>query len=122
MICDRCYRPLEEGAHGLGVCPLEPRRTNVVLSDSIRGGVLIAHGLCHADGTPRRFDSHSEIDKACAAKGLAKWTDVYGEDRTKDARVHADWLQSGEAKAMKRQRDEIRRETREVARQIAQRR
>jgi hypothetical protein len=37
------------------------------------------------------------------------WTDVYTEDRTKDARVHDDWLQSGEAQRAKRDRDDARR-------------
>lgn len=41
-----------------------------VISDSIRGGVLIEHGLCHDDGTPKRYYSHSEINRAAEAKGL----------------------------------------------------
>jgi len=24
--CDRCYKPLGDGEHGLGLCPFEPRR------------------------------------------------------------------------------------------------
>lgn len=41
-----------------------------VISDSIPGGVLIAHGICHPDGTPRRFDSHTDIRKAAEKAGL----------------------------------------------------
>ncbi len=107
-ICERCYQSLAVGEHGLYRCPLEPRQAARVRPDSIPGGVLIAHGLCNPDGTPRRFDSQSEIRQACAVKGLTPWTDVYTEDRTKDARVYADWLQSGEAKRAKQQRDEAR--------------
>ena len=41
-----------------------------VIQDSIEGGVLIHHGICNADGTPKRYYSHSDIKKAAAAKGL----------------------------------------------------
>lgn len=110
MICDRCFQPLSLGDHGLNLCPLEPRRAAVVRPDSIPGGMLIEHGLCHADGTPRRYDSHSAINLECAKRGLTKWTDVYTEDRTKDARVQADWQRSGEAQRAKQRRDESRRD------------
>ena len=80
--------------------------------DTIPGGVWIAHGLCHVDGTPRRYDSRSEIAEECRVRNLVPWTDVYTEDRTKDARVKADWQQSGEAKRAKHLRDEARRERR----------
>lgn len=86
------------------------RRAPVVRQDSIDGGVWIAHGLCNADGTPRRYDSRSEIDLECAKRGLVKWTDVYTEDRTKDARVHDDWLKSGEAQKARAERVDRRRE------------
>jgi hypothetical protein len=109
VICDRCYRPDSIGEHGVNLCPLEPRRANVVWADDIPGGVEIAHGLCNADGSPRRFDSRSAIRAACLAKGLVPWTDIYTEDRTKDARVHADWLKSGEAQYARKLRVEARR-------------
>jgi hypothetical protein len=110
MTCERCYRPATYGEHGLYKCPLEARRVGVaVWQDSIEGGVDIAHGLCNPDGTPRRFYSRSEMRLAAQVKGLVPWTDVYTEDRTKDARVHDDWLQSGEAQRAKRDRDDARR-------------
>ena len=111
MICDRCYQPSDEGAHGVGLCPLEARRAApVIWVDDIPGGVDIAHGLCHPDGTPRRYYSRSEIKAAAAAKGLRSWSDFHSEDALKDARVHDDWLSSGEAKRAKRDRDEARAE------------
>lgn len=110
--CDRCYQPLGTGAHGLYLCPLERRReaAPVVWADDIPGGVDIANGLCHADGSPRRFYSRSAIRAAAAEKGLIPWTDIYTEDRTKDARVHDDWLRSGEAQRARRDRVEARAE------------
>jgi hypothetical protein len=116
MICDRCYKPTAHGEHGLYLCPLEPRRAPVVRPDDIPGGLDIAHGLCNPDGTPRRFYSRTEIRKACAEKGMIPWTEVYTEDRTKDARVHDEWLQSGEARRARRDREEIRAEKRLVRR------
>lgn len=107
--CERCNRPTEIGEHGLYKCPLEPRCAATVRPDSIPGGVEIAHGLCNADGSPRRYHSRSEINLECAKRNLIPWTEVYTEDRTKDARVHDDWLQSGEAKRARQMRDEIRR-------------
>ena len=80
-----------------------------VLPDDIPGGVLIEHGLCNADGSPKRYYSRSEIKMACAVKGLVPWTDVYTEDRTKDARVHDDWLKSGEAQRARAERVAARR-------------
>jgi hypothetical protein len=110
-VCDRCYRPTTEGDHGLGRCPFERRRVApAVRQDTIEGGLLIAHGLCHPDGTPRRYDSRTEIRQEAAARGLIQWSEVYTEDRTKDARVHDDWLRSGEAQRAKRDRDAARRE------------
>lgn len=110
MICERCFRPLSDGEHGLYACPYQPRPVSyVVRPDSIPGGLVIAHGLCHEDGTPRRYDSRSDINLECAKRGLMPWSEAYTEDRTKDARVHADWLRSGEAQRQKAERDEMRR-------------
>lgn len=110
MTCDRCFQPLDQGEHGLYKCPYEPRPVQyVVRDDSIPGGLTIEHGLCHEDGTPRTYYSHSEIALECQKRGLTKWTDVYTEDKTKDARVRMDWLQSSEAKRQKAERDEMRR-------------
>lgn len=120
MTCDRCYQPLDIGAHGLGLCPLEPRRrvAPFVRPDSIPGGLEIAHGLCNADGTPKRYDSWTEIRAAAKAKNLIPYHEVYVEDgnpRLKDARVHDGWLQSSEAKRERAGREELRAQKRERA-------
>ncbi len=110
MICERCYQPEDVGEHGLGLCPLEPRRhaAPVVRPDDIPGGLTIEHGLCNEDGTPRTYYSQSEITAECKRRGLVRWTDCWTEDKTKDARVRMDWLQSSEAKRQKAERDERR--------------
>lgn len=99
-----------------------PRAGNQqVVPDDIPGGVLIEHGLCNPDGTPKRYYSRSEIRLACAVKGLIPWTDVYTEDRTKDARVRAEWLQSSEAQRARRDRVEARAEKHLAKQRMGQR-
>jgi len=49
---------------------LPKRGDGIVVQDSIEGGVMIAHGICNDDGTPKRYDSRAEIRRACEAKGL----------------------------------------------------
>jgi len=111
MICDRCYRPADTGAHGYGLCPLEPRRFGLaVRPDDIPGGLWIEHGLCNADGTPRRYDSRSAIARECQVRGLVPWTEVYEERRTKEGKEHADWMRSSEARRAREGRQELRHE------------
>ena len=110
MVCERCFRPLDQGEHGVGLCPFEPRPVHyTVRPDSIPGGLVIEHGLCNEDGTPRTYYSHSEIRMECQKRGLMPWSEMHSEDKTKDARVRADWMQSSEAKRAKALRDEARR-------------
>jgi len=110
MTCERCYRPMNSGEHGLYLCPMEPRRAATVRPDSIPGGLLISHGLCNEDGSPRRYDSHSEIDLECQKRNLVRWTDVYEESRTRDGKDRAAWFQSGEARRERAERVELRRQ------------
>lgn len=113
MICERCFKALAEGEHGLFLCPLEPRPYGLaVRPDTIVGGLVIEHGLCNEDGSPRTYYSHSEIALECQKRGLMRWTDIHAEDKTKDALVRADWYQSSEAKLAKARRDEARKEKR----------
>ena len=58
----------EQGTVALGQAP-------GVLGDTIPGGVWIRHGLCHADGTPKRYDSLTEIRREAARRGYT----LYGE-------------------------------------------
>lgn len=43
---------------------------SAVIGDDIPGGIMIRHGLCNADGTPRRYNTKSEIRREAAARGL----------------------------------------------------
>lgn len=44
--------------------------TRAIIDDDIPGGVLIHHGICNEDGTPRRYYSKSEIAKEAKRRGL----------------------------------------------------
>jgi hypothetical protein len=118
MTCERCYRPLDVGEHGLYLCPLEQRRTApVVWADDIPGGIEMTNGICNEDGTPKRYYSHSEIRAACKERGVIPYHDVYtegGNHTLADARHHEDWLKSSSGQRAKRDRDEARREKRRV--------
>ena len=46
------------------------QRAPATIADSIPGGINIKHGLCNPDGTPRRFDSKSDIRREAKARGL----------------------------------------------------
>lgn len=46
------------------------QRSTTVIPDSIPGGFLAKHGICEDDGTPKRYDSKSEMKAAAAARGL----------------------------------------------------
>lgn len=43
---------------------------HAVTADDIPGGIMIEHGICNPDGSPKRYDSKSAIYKAAKAKGL----------------------------------------------------
>jgi putative FmdB family regulatory protein len=53
-----------------------PGNANGVVGDEI--DVEIKHGLCHADGTPRRFRSREELRRAEKTKGLVNYVTHVG--------------------------------------------
>lgn len=59
QLCDKCGRVL-----------IKLIRMGTVVPDDIPGGLLVKHGICNGDGSPRRYYSKSEIRKACAEKGV----------------------------------------------------
>lgn len=107
MTCDRCYQPVHDDTeHGLGLCPLEPRRAAVVWADDIPGGLTIHHGLCNADGSGRTYYSKSEIRLECEKRNLVPWSDVYEERRVKP------WQEYAEHRDHSREQIEMRRDRR----------
>jgi hypothetical protein len=66
VTCERCYQPTDQGAHGLNLCPLEPRRTVHVKPDTLVGGFLAQN----AWREPRYFDSQKAYERALDADGM----------------------------------------------------
>jgi hypothetical protein len=46
-----------------------PSSVPAVKGDDIPGGVWVKHGICNPDGSPKKYYSHSEIDRAAKEKG-----------------------------------------------------
>lgn len=66
MTCERCQRPVEQGQHGIGLCPFEPRKGHGLIRDEIPGGQWFENGFV----TPQKFYSHSEHRAALDREGL----------------------------------------------------
>jgi hypothetical protein len=71
--CDACGKELVVGEWPF--CPHGPGSSNVI-GDDIPGGVLIKHGVCNEDGTPKRYYTKSSIKKAAYEKGLFQGDDT----------------------------------------------
>lgn len=69
-----CYEPMEAPVVPCATCGTSTERVHLpgaapaVIGDEI--DVEIKHGLCHEDGTPRRFRSRQDLHRATEAKGL----------------------------------------------------
>lgn len=49
-----------------------------VSSDSIPGGMWIRNGICNPDGTPRRYDSFSDMRREAKARGMVNHVEHQG--------------------------------------------
>ena len=57
-----------------------------VVPDAIPGGVEIRNGICHDDGSPRKFYSRSEMARAAKEKGVVNLVEhigARGSDKSK---------------------------------------
>lgn len=83
----------EEGFISPSYCPGTMERTWLMGRDgasSVHGDecdVMIRHGLCHEDGTPRRYTSKSDIRKEAQRRGVVNHVvhepDSKGSDKSK---------------------------------------
>lgn len=64
LVCIVCGGRLEE------VFEDGPVQSHGIMRDGIPGGLEIRHGLCNADGTPRRYDSMTDIRREAARRGM----------------------------------------------------
>lgn len=63
--CDTCDKVLAQGEHPF--CP-HGFGSAIVVGDEI--DIEVRHGLCHDDGTPRRFRSRADMNKVAKSKGM----------------------------------------------------
>lgn len=86
-----CFEPLSApdpqcGCGGVLQRVLLPGRLHHVAPDSIPGGMLVKHGICNPDGTPRRYDSYSEMRRVAKEMGLqnvVRHAPLPGTDKSK---------------------------------------
>ena len=67
ITCEKCNKDLEVG--DFPFCPHPQTGRVMINSDDIPGGLLVRHGVCNPDGTPKRYYSKSEIRKAAFEAG-----------------------------------------------------
>lgn len=64
LVCSTCYVLIKPQPTRFG-------QASMIATDSIPGGYYVKHGLCNPDGSPKRFDSKSDIKEAAYESG---WT------------------------------------------------
>ncbi len=65
--CMKCNHVMQIGEFPF--CPHD-HQANSVIGDDIPGGIWIEHGLCNADGSPRRYDTKSAMARDAKKAGL----------------------------------------------------
>ena len=82
MTCETCGATLQVGQFPF--CHGDPAAhqpyTGGIVPDDIPGGLLITNGLCHADGTPRRFDTRSAIAAEAKRRGMTNFVRHQGTE------------------------------------------
>ncbi len=69
-----------------------PGSANGVVDDSIPGGLEIKNALCNADGTPRRFDSKSDIAREAKRLGWTNVVEHIGQNGTDKSKHTTRWV------------------------------
>lgn len=67
---------------------LPGKGTNVIGDEC---DIRIEHGLCHSDGTPRRFRSKAEIHRAAKEKGLVNYVQHVTPPHTDKSKFTTRW-------------------------------
>lgn len=70
---------------------LLPTHRNNVIGDEC--DILVKHGLCHADGTPQRFTSKTEMRREAHRRGLTPHVTHQADSRGSDKSKHTSrWI------------------------------
>jgi len=72
VTCELCGTELHVGdypfCHGDPTAHVSTKRIYIA-TDDIPGGMLVRHGICNPDGTPKRYYSKTEIKRAANEAG-----------------------------------------------------
>jgi hypothetical protein len=63
-----------------------------VIPDGIPGGVWIEHGLCNPDGSPRRYDSKSEMAAEAKRRHLTQHVEHRGSEGSDRSAHTSRWI------------------------------
>ncbi len=69
-----------------------PTNRGTVIQDTIEGGVLLHHGLCNADGSPKRYYSKSEIAAEAKKRGMTNLVTHVGSKGSDKNRHTSKWV------------------------------
>lgn len=89
MICNKCGNEIVIG--GWPYCPHE-HATQSVVADDIPGGMLVHHGICNEDGSPRRYYSRSEMAAEAKKRGLVNVVEHIPEQGSDKSRHTTRWV------------------------------
>ena len=99
IACDHqmidCWEPITSSAVPCAKCGEPTERVWLQRSSGVIGDecdVLIEHGLCYADGSPRRFRSKAEIVRVAKEEGLVQWVEHKGEKGSDKSRHTSRWV------------------------------
>jgi hypothetical protein len=67
-LCPTCNLPTAEGE------PARAQKAAYVIGDEC--DVMVRHGICNPDGTPKRYTSKEEMRRAAYEQGLTQGTDT----------------------------------------------
>ena len=89
MTCDRCYKPLEVGEHGLYKCPFEPRPASfIVQPDGIPGGLVVEN----LDRNPITVYSRSQLKHEMDARGVRPMVRHVGDPGSDKSKNTSRWV------------------------------
>lgn len=82
VLCDKCGAKLQIGDYPF--CSGDStKHTQVkeyaIIGDELPVGYAARHGVCHPDGTPRKFDTMTELKRALNEKGYKISGDTPGK-------------------------------------------
>lgn len=69
-----------------------PTNRNNVIGDEIPGGVLMHNALCNSDGTPRRYDSRTEINREAKKRGYENHVQHIGQQGSDKSKHTTRWV------------------------------